>query len=131
MILAPPLIPSFFRYQKFCRTQKESSTKLLGTVRQKFLTEKRDDPYLPPSFPHSIPPSLLSIIFIDIRVFLEHRRVPLPSLVLLGDNKVSKENRDIAFSSTIFWIHQFSDTLLGSATTFFGTVRQQIFYNKL
>ena len=54
VILASSLI-AFFRYQIFCQTQKGSSTIFLRTVTQKFLTEKRDNP--------SLPPSLFSVIF--------------------------------------------------------------------
>ena len=44
VILAPSLIPNIFRYQKFCETQKGSSTNSFGTVRQKESMEKRDTP---------------------------------------------------------------------------------------
>ena len=37
---APSLIPNIFRYQKFSETQKGSSTKFFGTVRQKFFNGK-------------------------------------------------------------------------------------------
>ena len=122
MILAPSLIAYFFRYQIFCRIQKVSSTKFLGTVRQNVLKEKRDNP--------SFPPSLLSTNFFDTRTFVDHRRVALPRLSLLWHNKVSVENRDITFSSRKFWIPEFSHALWGTPTKFFGTVRQQTFYRK-
>ena len=39
-----PLMHKNFRYQKFSETQKGSSTKFFGTVRQEISTENRDTP---------------------------------------------------------------------------------------
>ena len=91
-------------------------------MRQKFLTEKRCNA--------SLRPSLFSIIFFDAKGFVEHRRVPLRSLSVLWDSKLSMEYRDITFSSKKFSIPEFSDTLRGSPTKFFVTVRPQIFHRK-
>ena len=88
VILAPPLIPTIFRYQKYCRTQKGSSTIFLGTVRENVLTEKRDNPFLPPS----PPPSLLCISFFDNRIFVDHGRAPLRSFWYCEATNVRQRN---------------------------------------
>ena len=45
VIPAPSLIASIFRYQKFSETQKGSSAKFFGTVRQKFFNGKSWYPF--------------------------------------------------------------------------------------
>ena len=61
----PSLIHKFFRYQKFCETQKGSPTNFFGTVRQNNFDKKSWNP-----------PPLLSLKFFGTRNFLKHRRVP-------------------------------------------------------
>ena len=118
----PPLLSLFFRYQIFSQIQKASSMNFLRTLRQRFSTEKRGN--------SSLYPSLFSIIFFDTIVFVEHRRVPLWSFSVLRENIFSMEDRGITFSSRKFSIPCFDDTLMGSPTKFFATVRQPIFYRK-
>ena len=121
VILASSLI-AFFPYQNFFQIQKGSSTNFLRTLRQKFLTEKRGNVSLRPSF--------VSISFFDTIVFVEHRRVPLWNFSVLRENIFSMEDRDITFSSRKFSIPCFDDTLMGSPTKISATVRQQNFYRK-
>ena len=127
MILAPSLIANFFRYQVFCRTQKGSSTKVLGTVRQNVLTVKFDNPSLPPS----LSPSLALIHnYARYQNFCGTQKCSSTMFTLLWHNSVSMENHDITFPSRKFLIPEFSETLMGSPKKFFATERQQIFYRK-
>ena len=75
------LIPNSFRYPKPFETQKGSSTKWFGTVRQNNFNGK---PWFPP------PP--LSLTIFDTRNFLKHRGVPLRNDSVLWDKKLSKKS---------------------------------------
>ena len=76
------------------------------------------------------PPTLYPQKTFDTRIFVKHRRVPLRRFLVLWDDKLLMEYRDITFSSSKFSIPEFSDTLMGSPTKFFGAVIQQIFNRK-
>ena len=144
VILTPSLIANFFRYQIFCRTQKGSSTKLLGTVGQNVLTEKRENtslpPSLPPSLPTSLPPSLppsllhsfLSIILFDTKKFVEHRRVPLLFFLLLRDNTVWRKIVILVLSliANFFSIPEFFSNTEGVLYEFFTHCETKIFDRK-
>ena len=82
----PPFIHKFFRYQKFCETQKVSPTKFFGTVKQQIFYRKT---YIP----------LLGMSFFDNRNFLKHRRVPLRNDSVLWDKTILTENCDTRFLS--------------------------------
>ena len=129
MILPPPppppphspLIHKIFRYQKFCETQKGSSTKWFGTVRQKIFDGNLWYPLLcieffdTPNFlrqwrdAHEIVrhcetknfrrknviPPFSSIKLFETRSFLKNSRIPLRNFSALWDIKTSTENRDM------------------------------------
>ena len=120
----PPLIHKLFRYRKFSETQyrRVPLRNFSALWDEKFLTENRDTPSLHHPF--------LSIIFFDTRSFVKHRRVPLRSFSVPWDNKFSIENRDISLIGIKFFDTWNNETLKGSPTIFFGTVRQKIFDRK-
>ena len=68
------LIPNTFRYPKPFETQKGSSTKWFGTVRQNNFDGESWKP-----------PPLLSLTIFDNRNFLKHRRAPLRNDSVLRD----------------------------------------------
>ena len=76
-----PLIHKFFRYQKFCETQKGSPTKFFGTVRQQIFNRKSwYSPHRHKVFRY---PKLM-----------KHWRVPLQKFSALWGKKFSTEDLD-------------------------------------
>ena len=154
-----PLIHKFFRYQKFCETQKGSPTKIFGTVRQQIFHRKswysphRHKVFRYPKFSETQtgPRRNFSALWdkkkfnkkswhnsLKHKIFrypklVTHWRVPLRNFSALWDKKLLTKNRDTPPSPLIhklFRYQKLCETKKGSPTKFFGTVRQQIFYRK-
>ena len=111
-----PLKHKFFRYQNFSKTQKASSANFFQNCETTNFWQKIA----------ILPSPFLSIKTFDTRIFLKHRRVPLPSFFVLWDNKFSIEDRVIPlwgkkFDNRIFLKHR--RLLLRS----FSTLRQKNF----
>ena len=82
----PYLIPNFFRYQKFSKTQNSFSTNCSVVWDRKLLTEIVS--ILPP-------PTHLSIKSFDTTFFLKHRRFLLRCFSILWDINFSTESCDV------------------------------------
>ena len=96
-----PLKHKFFRYQNFSKTQKASSANFFQNCETTNFWQKIA----------ILPSPFLSIKTFDTRIFLKHRRVPLPSFFVLWDNKFSIEDRVIPlwgkkFDNRIFLKHR-------------------------
>ena len=78
-----PLKNKNFRYPKLCETQKGSSTKGFGTVKQNSFDGQS-----------WYPAPLIPLTFLDTRNFLKLGRVSLRTFSVVWDNTFSTTNRD-------------------------------------
>ena len=109
---ASSLIPNICRYQTFRETNKGSLRSFLVLWDIKFSIKHWDIPFL-------------RIKTFDTRNFVKHRWVPSRSFLVLWDYKLFLEIRDVpVLGIKIFDIQTFSETMKGSSTKWFGTVRQ-------
>ena len=96
VIHPPPSFIQFFSGPEVSETLKDSPTKFFGTVRQKNFDRKS----------WKSPPPLIHKLFRYRKISeTQHRRVHLPNLSTLWDQKFSTEERD-----TPFFIHIFFET---------------------
>ena len=112
--------PESFPIPDFIELLKDSPRNFFGTVRQKISDGKSF--YSPP---------LIHRLF-RYQKFSEtqYRRAPLRNVSIVWDKKFSTKNRDITLWSIKFFDTWNHETLKGSLTYFFGTVRQKIFKTK-
>ena len=111
-------IPNTFRYQKIPETKKGAPAKIFGTLRLINLTENRDTPSLPSTFPiqkHFWIPG-----------FLWTTGGFLYGFSALRDKTGAAENRDITLLSINFLTPEISESLKCSFTKCFGNARQKI-----
>ena len=108
----PLLLHKKFRYQKFLDTEKVSSTKCFGIVRQKTSTENLDILFL-------------CQYFFDTRNFHKHRGFPLRNFSVLWDKNLRQKIRISRSMHKVFQYQKFSETQKGSFTKCFGSVKQK------
>ena len=86
-----------FRYPKFSGTLKGCPRNFFALWDQKFSTENRDTP-------SSLPPLLLSIIFIRYQIFSDTqiRKVPLRNFSALRQKKIDTKSWDKSLKHKIF-----------------------------
>ena len=124
-----PLRHQIFRYPKLSETQKGSSTKWFGTVRQNNFDGKSW---------YSLPPPPLSSLTFSLPGIFWNTVQAGSSTKFFGTVRQKKFDRKSWYSlpppsplvHNFFRYQKFCETQKGSPTKFFGTVRQQIFYWK-
>ena len=115
-----PLRNKIFRYPKPCETQKGSSTKGFGTVKQNSFDGKS-----------SYPATLIPLTFLDNRNFLKLGRVSLRTFSVVWDNTISPTNRDPApLSAKNFHTRKFLKHRKVPPPKVSGVFRQKIFDGK-
>ena len=120
-VICPLLSMNFFRYQKISAKQKDSFTKLFVLV----LWDKKFRQY------RDAPPLLCMKIFYK-RIFLKHQSVFQWNISVQWDKNFDGKSWYYPPPPLIqtFSVPEISETLKGSSTKFFGTVRQKIFDGK-
>ena len=115
-----PLGNKIFRYPKLCETQKGSSTKGFGTVKQNSFDGKS-----------WYPAPLIHLTFLDTRRLLKLGRVSLRTFSVVWENTFSTTNRDPPpLSTKYFHTKKFLKHRKVPPPKFWGVFRQKIFDGK-